>query len=158
MPRKFVFKLQPVLEQRERVEDERTRVVAQRERERLDAEGRLRGLQRQIAQAKLDLRQRLAGDGPQTVNVVDVRLQASASLHMAESARRAALELAGCYQRSDAARRELLAAMTGRKAVATLKERRFDEFRREQAKRELAELDDLVSVRSARSQMEGEAR
>jgi len=158
MPRKFVFRLQPVLEQRERIEDDRTRVVAQRERERLDAESRLRGLQHQIAQAKLDLRQRLAGDGPRAVNVVDVRLQASASLHMAQSAQRAALELAGCYQRAEAARRELLAAMTGRKAVATLKERRLEEFKRDQAKRELAELDDIVSVRSARAQMGSDVR
>lgn len=162
MPRKFVFKLQPVLEQRERLEEDRKRVAAQRERERLEAEARLRGLQHQIAQAKHDLRERLAAGGPQTVNIPGVRLQANASLHMAHTAQRAAIELAGSYQRSEAARRELLAAMTGRKAVQTLKERRYEEFKREQAKRELAELDDIVSVRSARAQMEtgnkGEAR
>jgi flagellar export protein FliJ len=167
--RKFVFKLQPVLDQRTRQEDARKRELGDLERQRLDVEARLRGLQSQIAQARADLRSRLNA-GPDThdaetpgrrvVGVSDVRLQASASLHLSQSAQRTAIELAGCYQRSEAARTRLLAAMTGRKAVQILRERRLEEFKLEQTRREAAQLDDIVSVRSARAQMsspEGEA-
>ena len=140
----FRFKLQPVLEQRERLEEQRTLEVANLERERLVIENRLRDLQSGIAGAKHDLRSRLASPGSSVI-ITDVRLQANASLYMSAQAQRVALELAGAYQRVELARKRLLEATTARKAVETLRERRRAEWKHEQARREQSQLDEILS-------------
>lgn len=140
----FRFKLQPVLDQRERIEEQRTLEVANLERERLVIEDRLRSLQSRIAGAKDDLRSRLAAPGSSVI-ITDIRLQANASLYMSAQAQRVVLELAGAYQRVEHARKRLLEATTARKAVETLRERRRAEWKHEQARREQAQLDEILS-------------
>lgn len=140
----FRFKLQPVLDQRERIEEQRMLEVAQLERERLVIENRLRDLQSHIAGAKHDLRSRLGAPGASVI-ITDVRLQANASLHMSAQAQRVALELAGAYQRVEHARKRLLEATTARKAVETLRDRRRAEWKHEQSRREQAQLDEILS-------------
>ena len=140
----FRFKLQPVLDQRERLEEQRTLEVANLERERLVIENRLRDLQSNIAGAKHDLRTRLAAPGSSVI-ITDIRLQANASLHMCAHAQRVALELASAYQRVELARKRLLEATTARKAVEILRERRRAEWKHEQTRREQAQLDEILS-------------
>lgn len=156
---KFHFPLAPVLAQRERIERDHQLRVAAIERERLDAETRLRDLQDQITSSKRDMRARLHGDGAAGgVNVPEVRFQAGASLHLAAQAQRAALELAGVYGRLELARAELLKAATARKAVELLRERRLEEWRRDLARREAAAVDDLATTAHARALMTGTPR
>lgn len=140
----FRFNLQPVLDQRERLEEQRMLEVANLERERLAIEARLRVLQAGIAGAKHDLRSRLAAPGSSVI-ITDIRLQANASLHMSAQAQRVALELAGAYQRVELARKRLLEATTARKAVEILRERRRAEWKHEQSRREHAQLDEILS-------------
>lgn len=125
--------------------------VARLERERLDIEMRLKGLQAGISGAKTDLRSRLmSGDASASgggVIITDVRLQANASLHLSLQAQRVALELAGAYKRVELARTHLLEATTARKAVEVLKDRRHQEWKHEQSRREFAQLDEVLSTR-----------
>ncbi len=153
MPKGFVFKLQPVLDQRLREEKRHQRLVAEIERRRLEIEERIRACQRGIAAAKEDLRDRLgAGRSGQGVALLDVRMQASASLHLVGLAQQAVFELAGVHKHVDAARLELLKAATARKAVELLKTRRLEQWKRDLARREAAEADELNVMRHARKE------
>ncbi|MGE3106840.1 MAG: flagellar export protein FliJ [Phycisphaerales bacterium] len=155
MPRGFIFSLQPVLEQRQRIEDQRRLAVAELERERLRTEESLRAYQRAIAAAKRDLRVRLGAErsreeGSAPVSLADVRLQASESLSLVNKAQQAVIHLAGIHKQIDAARLSLLEATTQRKAVELLRTRRLEEWTQQQRRRESAELDELCVMRFAR--------
>ena len=160
MARKFKFRLQPVLEQRERLEQEKQLAVAALDRERLAIEGKLREYQSSIQSAKLDLRSRLVGArGGALVIVPEVRAQAGASLHMEARARQTALELAGAYKRLERGRQELAKAAAARKAVELLKERRYEEWRQDQFRAETSLVDEAATqqfVRRGRETPEGE--
>jgi flagellar export protein FliJ len=130
VPGKFRFRLQPVLEMRERAEQEKQLRVAALDRERIVIEESLRACQQSIDDARLDLRSRLAGArGGGLVIIPEVRAQAGASVHMEAKARQTAIELAGAYKRLERARQELAKAAAARRAVDLLKERRFEEWR-----------------------------
>lgn len=150
MAKKFVFKLQPVLEQRERLEEEHQRRVALIERERVGLEERLKQIQSQISMAKGELRGQLGEHGTSVV-VRDVRFQAGATLALLVQAQSTALELAGAYKRLDAARAELLKATSERKAVQMLKDRRRAEWRERIEKAEAAANDEIATGGFVRS-------
>lgn len=158
MARRFTFNLQAVLDQRERLEEARRRVVADLERERLAVEQRLRGYQRSITAAKQDLRRELGGergvtrdtDDAERLSLSAVRMQAGASLRLVSLAQQTVLELAGLHKRLDAARLELLEAATQKKAVELLRQKRLDEWKQEGRRRENAELDEMTVMRHAR--------
>lgn len=147
MPRRFVFSLEPVLEQRRRAEEVRLREVAAVERERVELEDRLRALQRELGAARTDLRDRLAAPGG---GIGEVRLQANASLRLTLEMQRCALALSGVLRRLDRARADLLAATTARKGVERLRERRLAQWRAEESRREVRELDELTTMGAAR--------
>lgn len=148
---RFVFEHEALLEQRRRAERERQVVVAQLERERMELEGVLRGAQRSLASCKTDLRDALHGrGGGARVDIGAVRMQASASFGLTARAQGVAIRLAGSMRRLEAARRELMAASAARRAVELLRERRLEQWRREQARREAAELDEIATTRAAR--------
>jgi flagellar FliJ protein len=144
MAKSFKFRLQPVLDQRERIEQSKQLVVAELERQRLAVETKLRQLQADMDRAKSDLRTRLAGASGAVV-VPDVRMQAGASLHMAAQARLVALELAGVYRRLERARQDLLIAATDRRAVELLKEKRQEEWKQEQGRLETRAVDEAAT-------------
>jgi flagellar FliJ protein len=152
MPRRFVFRLQPVLEQRERLEERAQLRVAEIERQRLGVEQTLKAIQTEVLDTRKVLRGGLhGGPGRTSGSMTDVRLAANQSLHLTVRAQRAAMELAGVLKRLELARAELLKASADRKAVQLLKDRAQDEFRREQLKREMAELDEMVVMRHGRA-------
>jgi len=152
----FVFKLQAVLDQRTRAEEEWQRAVAALEHERIVLETRIRGCQQAIETARNDLRDRLGAErgdseaaralGP----LADVRMQANASLDLVNKAQQAVLVLAGLHKRLDGARLNLLKAAADRKAVELLKTRQKEEWRREELRKETAELDEMSVMRHAR--------
>ncbi len=152
MPKRFIFSLQPVLEHRARIEQDKQLAVAALERTRLAIEERIRRYQASITAARNDLRahltgQRSTGSAPAPVSLVDVRLQANASLHLVGRAHQAVLELAGVHRRLDAARLALLKAATDRKAVERLKERRHEHHKADLARRERAQVDEITVMR-----------
>ena len=156
MGRRFVFELESVLKQRRRAERTRQQHVAGIETQRLALEERLRQIQRRMAEGKRELRDVLAGRPREeatcaSVPIDSVRLAANASLHAVVLLQRGAIELAGVHQRLSAARRVLLQAAVARKAVETLRARRYAEWRRTEQRRETNELDDLVVMRAGRA-------
>jgi flagellar export protein FliJ len=144
---KFRFALQAVLDQRERVEQQKQRAVADLEGQRAMIEGKLRGFQQAITQEKTDQRAKLReGD------VAGARGQAAAIVKLAAAAQRVVLELAGVHKRLEAARADLLLAAMRRKAVELLRERRHEEGRLDLERRESAEMDEMAVMRAARKE------
>lgn len=152
---KFRFNLQPVLDQRERIEEERKLVVAKLESERAALERQLREYQGAISAQKGDLRASMSLDPSTGAAVVDparLRVQAHASLTMQVRAQRAVLVLAGLHRRLEAARAQLAAAARDRKAVEVLRDRRFARWKAEHERREAAAIDEMgaaIGVRAA---------
>ena len=165
MATKFLFRLQPVLDQRERVEQEKQLRVAELERERIVVETKLRQCQHDIQNAKLDLRSRLGwaaegGSGGVMVVIPEVRAQAGASLHLEAMARQAAMELAGAYRRVERARLDLMHAATARRAVELLREKRLEEWRQDLLHAEASRVDEVAMqqfIRSRAQEQGGEA-
>lgn len=157
---RFRFDLQRLLDHRQRVERDKQLAVAALERERIALEDRIREHQRAIGATKADLRSALLGErlrerpGARASGGMDprsVRMQAGASLHLVVKTQQLVIALAGLHKKINAARLELLQAATQRKAVELLRQRRFERWRMEQARRETAELDDLTAARVGRS-------
>lgn len=169
---KFKFTLDPVLKQRTLLERRQQIAVAHLEQARLRAEAEVRRLQSAMSVGREAQRRlvagtegaeasstsgrpesgRDAGSGgavgvPVRVPVEQVRLAATASMHALVSLQRAALALAGAHQRLEAGQERLRTARVARKGVEVLKQRRFDAWRAEQARREDLALDDLVIMR-----------
>lgn len=145
---RFIFTLQPVLEMREREEEQKKTVLAQLETNRLQIEDRIRGYQQNIELEQSSLAQMLVGkDG---IDLRGARLQANAALKNRFSAQKTVLELAGLHNLITQARTELGKASAARKAVEMLKEKQRQAFEMEQRRRESSELDDISVMRHAR--------
>lgn len=145
---RFVFKLQPVLDQRERAERDQMLIVAELERERLALESRIRSCQQMMSDERRALSEAL-GVG-QRVDVRGVKLQAGASLKHNFDAQRAVLELASVHRKLQAERAELARRSAQKKAVELLRDQQRDAFEREQARRETLELDEMSVMHHAR--------
>jgi len=149
---KFRFNLEAVLTQRRAIEQEKQRVVGDLERERLAMEARLRDWNDSLRVGRDELREALGSAGGGTVSVADVRLHAASSLRMVAEAERLAVTLAGLYRRIERARVDLLEAARSRRAVELLKERRREEWKRDQDKREAEAVDEIAVMRAARNE------
>lgn len=149
---RFIFDLEPVLEQRRREERDRQVALAAIERERLAIESEIRSYEEASRRERLELRERLAEGSSRAF--AGVRIQAAASVHLVRLAQRAAIRLAGVHQRLEKARAELLEAATRRKAVERLREKRLEAWKAEQNRREIAEVDDLCVMRAGMSEGE----
>lgn len=157
MAQGFQFELQIVLEHRERLERARQGEVAAIEAQRLALESRIRAIQGQMAAGRRELRMQLSGESPAAAGggggegalaIGAVRLAANASLHDMVRLQRAAIELAGVHQKLAKARQTLLKASIDRKAVQTLRTRRYNDYRKRLARHEADELDDLMVMRA----------
>lgn len=141
---KFHFRLESVLRQRERAEQEAQRKLAAFERERVVLESQLRGFQHMIEQERADLREAI---GVGVGNLAAARLQANASLGLARKADAVVLVLAGVCRRRDTAREALADAMRRRKAIEGLRDRQLAAWQSDQRRREEAENDEMVVMR-----------
>ena len=146
MAKRFKFSLQPVLEQRRRVEEEKQQVVAQRQRELDRSEAELKRLNDDFRSSSESLRtNHRALDGEQLrlhyahLQFLDRAITAQIRV-VAE--RRVAL---------DRARNDLLEASKERKVVEKLKERRHEAFVAEELRIEQNELDDGNARRFGRA-------
>src|SRR5690606_7770026 len=145
---RFRFNLQAVLQHRKMVEEQKQRALAALEAERARLESVIRAHQQAITEERRQMRHSLGvGD------IRAVKLQSAASVRLATAAQRAVLELAGLHRRLENARAELLEASKRRKAVELLRERRYEEWKSEQNRRELAALDELAVMAAARKEV-----
>lgn len=155
MPR-FRFKLQPVLDQRTREEEDIQRRVAALERQRLDQESRIREFQIEIIEERTGLRRTLGAERasaePGGIDIFSAKLSASAALHMIARAQRAVLALAGIHERLDAERLRLLEAARRRKSLEILRDRRRAEWAAGEKRREEASADELAVMRGRKDE------
>lgn len=147
---KFIFKLQPVLDQREREERNKMLAVAELEREKLALESRIRNSKMMMDDERQTLVHTLMSG--QSVDMRAVKLQAGASLKHNFDAQRTVLELAGLHQRLQSARSELAQASARKKAVELLREQQRTAFKRELDRRETNELDEMSVMRHSRDE------
>ncbi|MBL4810529.1 MAG: flagellar export protein FliJ [Phycisphaerales bacterium] len=144
----FKFRLQPVLEMREREERDKKLALSQFQRQRMELENRIRGYQRNIEIEQASLAEMLIGK--KGIDFRGARLQANAALHNRFQAQRTVLELAGVHHLMERAREELAHAAARRKAVELLRDRQREAHDLEQKRRESIELDDMSVMRHAR--------
>ncbi|HLP83470.1 MAG TPA: flagellar export protein FliJ [Phycisphaerales bacterium] len=152
---KFVFNLEAVRKQRTALEKQRMVAVAELERERLTLEDRIRAAHESVEAERLELREQLSGMREGEGRLVDlrgVRFQAGAAVVLRARTQQLVLQLAGLHKRLEKAREELRQAVAARKAVDLLRDRRFEEWRRELARREAMTLDELATMRGVRDE------
>lgn len=148
--KKFRFPLQPVLDHRKRIEDEKQLVVAQRKRALDEAEHELTRLNEEFRRHAAMLRDNHKKLETRELQCIYAHLQFLDRCIIAQirivAERRVAL---------DRARTELLAASKEKKVVEKLKERRREAYVTEEQRVEQKELDDGNARRFGRAQVGG---
>lgn len=145
---RFRFRLQPVLRQRELAERDERLAVAEIERERLTLEERLRAAQRGIEEEQRELSAIVGASG---MNPAHARAQSASILRVRVQADRLARELTLVYRRLERARAELAQAAMKRRSMELLRDRKQEEFRRDENRNEDGMLDELAVMRAART-------
>jgi flagellar protein FliJ len=136
MPR-FVFRLAPVLHQRERVEEQKRLFLAREQRVLADAQARremLRGRREALARELIFEHRKLDIEG--------LRLAYAHLDFLAREITAADWHVSACEQAVDRAREVLVRATKDRKILDRLQERQREAFRTEQLRVEQRELDD----------------
>ena len=143
---KFKFALEPVLDLRERMEDEKQQVLAERRRELKDAEDELARLNGEFKRYSIVLREDHAGLSSEELRWHYAHLEyldrCMTMQHGIIFQRRAAVERA---------RADLVDASKDRKVIEKLKDRRFEEHQALQAAQEQKDLDDTNNRRQSRA-------
>jgi len=139
MPR-FIFKLEGVFRLRKQVERQRQRDVAIVQAQARQTEQELRALNDAMKTSTEQVRT------TQLIGKLDMTFLAAHRRYLAAKQRKGQLlvqKLAVQQRQVDAARLLLAEAAKARKAIEKLKERRWQQWMEEQAKREIAELDEV---------------
>ncbi|HUN29142.1 MAG TPA: flagellar export protein FliJ [Alphaproteobacteria bacterium] len=148
--KRFTFALQPVLDRRKRIEDEKQLIVAARARSLDEAERELARLNEEFRRHSVMLREKHAKLETRELQSIYAHLQFLDRCIIAQirivAERRVAL---------DRARTELLEASKEKKIVEKLKERRREGFVLEEQRIEQKELDDGNARRYGRVQLGG---
>jgi len=145
---RFVFKLQTLLDMRKREEDAVLRTLTGLLNRKTSIEERLRRQQIEFMESKQTMRDKMVG----VLDTDALRLHAHNSLNVMRAAQTSAIELAGLGNRINHVREQLTSARTKRRAVELLKERRFEEWRRAEERREVADLDELATASFAKKE------
>jgi flagellar FliJ protein len=143
---KFKFALEPVLDHRERIEDEKQQILAERQRELRAAEDELARLNAEFKRYSTALREDHA-----KLSSEELRWHYA---HLEYLDRCMTMQHGIIYQRRaavDRARADLAHASKERKVIEKLKDRRFEEHRALQAAQEQKDLDDTNNRRHDRS-------
>jgi flagellar FliJ protein len=143
--KKFTFSLQPVLELRERTEDEKQQILAERLREMQAAQDELARLNGEFKRFSAALR-----DGHKSLSSDELR---SHYAHLEYLDRCITVQHGVVSQRRSAverARADVIEASKERKVIEKLKDKRFEEHRALEATVEQKELDDANNRRAVR--------
>ncbi|MEM0914158.1 MAG: flagellar export protein FliJ [Planctomycetota bacterium] len=149
----FVFRLQAVLDQRRREEDEAKRALGERISVSTQLRERIGAMQDTVRLGKAELRDALTG----RVQAADVGRYATHAQLSVVRGQRMVLELAAAERQVTEARESLRRAIASRRAIELLEERDRKAWQRRQRKLEQAELDEMAGQRFARRAMAEEA-
>ena len=148
---KFRFAFETLLKQRCAAEDVAQRDLARVLRQRMILMGQLRAEQRTVVDAKRDLVDGLVG----RVDVGRVSQFAHFSGQVTQRAQAVMVSLASVETRIVEARAKLNEAMRARKTIELLRQRRLELFKRQQQRRETAQLDEMAIQVHLRGDMMG---
>lgn len=149
MSRRFVFTLEPVLDQRERIEAERQLVFAQRHHALKEAKADLAALHADFRRHSRALR-----DRHRSFTTEQLRLHYAHLEYLDRSITSCEQVVAARQLDFDLARGELLEAAKERKAIEKLKEKRHASHLAEENAVEQRELDDANARRFGRARLE----
>lgn len=142
---RFKFALEPVLDHRERIEDEKQLVLAERQRELKAAQDELARLNAEFKRHSMALREEHAQLSSEELRWYYAHLEfldrCMTMQHSIIFQRRAAVERA---------RADLVDASKDRKVMEKLKDRRFEEHQAFEAAQEQKELDDTNNRRTSK--------
>jgi len=137
---KFDFTLEGVLRQRKHVERERQRDLAGHQQQMRDAQDALRSLDQSLQESHADMRDnRLLGR-------IDLAFLAAYRRYVAAVQRRGTImaqKMALIQRQIDSAQTALAEAARQRKIIEKLREKQFDRWKLEAARKEAAELDEV---------------
>lgn len=145
MPR-FTFRYETLLQHRRNIEDQRQRELAEQVRMQMIMKDQLRDMQQGLSTSKRDLGQALIGK-------VDLSQVGGFTRYNAQATTRGyalVRKLAELQVKVDAARNQLLQATQQRKALEVLRDRDLANWRRDQMRRETAEMDEIAAQAYAR--------
>ncbi len=148
MARRFRFRLQPVMEHRQRIEDEKKQVVALRLRAHVEACAELDRLDEAFRAGSLAIR-----EGHAALDAEALRLHYSHLQFLDRSIDAQIKLVAERLAALNRARAELLTAQRARKVVERLRERRAEAHRAEEFAIEQRELDDANARAHGRAQL-----
>ena len=137
----FKFPLDPLLRQRERVEQERQRELAVVNADLVAAQAALAEAEQKVATALADLREnRLIG----RIDLAFLTAHRRFMLGMQRQGAERAQRVAAATVKVDVARRNLAEAAKGRRAIETLRDQQHERWRADQAGRETAATDEVA--------------
>jgi flagellar export protein FliJ len=139
MPR-FTFRYETLLQHRRNVEDRCQRDLAARVRTKMILTDQLGTMQQDLGRSKRDLGDALVGKVDLARVGTFTRFNAEATVRGRQLVQR----LAQLEQQVEAARVALAGAMQQRKALELLRERDLEQWKKQQARKETAELDELA--------------
>jgi len=137
---KFVFKLEGVLRQRKHAEQDKQRELAVKQKQFVELQQTLSGLQQSMQSANEDVRRN------HLVGRLNLEFLAAHRRFLVGMQRQAVVtmqKLALALRAVDEARMELTEAAKQRKVIEKLREKQFARWREELAKREQAEMDEI---------------
>ena len=138
---KFTFKLEPVLKQRQMLEDQKQRELAKLIRHRMIFHNQLRSIQSVLSDSKSQLTDGLVGE----IDMTRVSQFARFSGQSQVRAQTIVRQLAGLESRIAEAQKQLVEAMRQRKALDLLRDKQYKAWKRTQQRREASRLDDLAT-------------
>ena len=149
----FTFRFETVLQHRRDIEDQRQRELATKMRGRMIMTDQLRTMQGDITASKHRLGESLVGRVDLSKVGEFTRFNAAATVRGRALVKR----LAEVENELVVARQRLTEAMQQRKALELLRERDLAEWKRNEARRETAELDELAMQAYTREMVGGAA-
>jgi flagellar FliJ protein len=151
---KFGFRLEPVLAQRKRVEQEQQRELASRELVVVNLKNDLKRLDESLRGAAEDLRKNhLTG----AINLNFLTAHRRFLTAMQRQGIGIVQQVAGAQVLVDEARQQLAEAAKRRKVIEKLREKQFARWREDQERRELAQLDEIGAQIAYANITEGDA-
>jgi flagellar FliJ protein len=151
---KFGFRLEPVLAQRKREEQERQRELASRELVVVKLQNDLKRLDESLQGAAEDLRKNhLTG----AINLNFLTAHRRFLTAMQRQGIGIVQQVAGAQVLVDEARQQLAEAAKRRKVIEKLREKQFARWREDQERRELAQLDEIGAQIAYANITEGDA-
>jgi flagellar FliJ protein len=152
MPKKFHFRLQTVLDHRERLEELRRRDFAEANQQNQMEQMRLTGLFRAKGEG-LELMRRLAGGGEGEggeLDMIRILLYYSYQFGLEKNINRQTVRVYEAEAKTEVARGELLEATKQKQVLDNLKEKHFHAYMLELDRQEQSFLDDLSLGRHVR--------